>query len=317
MTKSFMALPWFLLVCCFLIVYFPQILIGRENQVFEQKMISSGDNFSSINLNSKHYEAICIALHQGIVLRKLEEQIGIDGRTLQEQIDELWKEGLLVKIDGVGFLPSFPVITKSDAKQHFNLLPEVVNKTVDKIKALLPEVKNKCSSIKSLSELPFESYSLFVLSNVLLDNFQIRNVEKLVLKSERPCRGGKNYYFSIQEKGPTESEAFGIYGNDRNGPNFLNVSVSEITHIFPNLATEANPKESFIHCLEKHKSKDWALEGSQNEWLEKVGIISSGSFSIPILRMQDVQELQNLASIFSGCLADILNDHKLFCKLPI
>lgn len=44
-----------------------------------------------------------------------------------------------------------------------------------------------------------------------MDFGQINNVEKNYLKSERPLRNNKRYYYSIQEK--TNEEAFGIYRN--------------------------------------------------------------------------------------------------------
>jgi hypothetical protein len=52
------------------------------------------------------------------------------------------------------------------------------------------------------------------LSNVLLDNWQIENVETEFLKAERPLRDGRRYYYAIFEKPASQrSEAFGIYGN--------------------------------------------------------------------------------------------------------
>lgn len=46
-----------------------------------------------------------------------------------------------------------------------------------------------------------------------MDFGQINNVEKRYLKSERPLRNNKRYYYSIQEKEKTNEEAFGIFGN--------------------------------------------------------------------------------------------------------
>jgi hypothetical protein len=56
--------------------------------------------------------------------------------------------------------------------------------------------------------------SFLVLSDVLLDNWQLMEMETTYLKKEnRPERHGKFYYASIMEHVNTDYEPFGIYGN--------------------------------------------------------------------------------------------------------
>ena len=54
----------------------------------------------------------------------------------------------------------------------------------------------------------------FILSDVLLYNWQINQVEEEYLKkNERPERHGKHYYYSIMENIKYPKGNFGIYGN--------------------------------------------------------------------------------------------------------
>ncbi len=60
----------------------------------------------------------------------------------------------------------------------------------------------------------YSEMSFFLLSDVLLDNWQINNVENDFLNKERTLRHGKRYYIQFAEKDTTyNKEVFGIYGN--------------------------------------------------------------------------------------------------------
>jgi hypothetical protein len=77
----------------------------------------------------------------------------------------------------------------------------------------IPSIKKKFETA-GLSDLNYDSLSFFILSDVLLDNWQIMEVEADYLKKEnRPMRHGKFYYASIMENADLSREPFGIYGN--------------------------------------------------------------------------------------------------------
>ena len=293
--------------------------------MFEQKIISTGNNYPAINFNDKQYEAICIYPQNR---KPLKELAAIEGVALEEiytQINELLHEGLVDQIAKDIYLPNFPVIAVSDANKYFKVQDSVVSQTISKIEKLLSQVKDKCMEIRGLSMFPFESISLLILSNVLLDNFQIRNVEKMVLQADRPSRSGKNYYFSLQEKGDNQSEAFGIYGNmyleygsrlfaiygnNRNKPNFLNISDEKLKQLFPLQTKSEIPKETLLIWLEDAAKSESNLEPAQLECLASLGLLNTGLLDVPILTMQDVNKLYDIAAIFTTELVTILNNHK-------
>lgn len=83
----------------------------------------------------------------------------------------------------------------------------------DSIISLLPSLKEKYYTTHLSKTIPFDSISFFLLSNVLLDNWQIENVERPYIKTERPFRHGKNYYYAFLESSNDSTDPFGIYGN--------------------------------------------------------------------------------------------------------
>jgi len=78
----------------------------------------------------------------------------------------------------------------------------------------LPKIKSEFEKTDIAKTQNFKTWSFLILSNVLLDSWQIDNVEKYFLKQEtRPLRNGKNYYYEIAENTNDKIESFGIYGN--------------------------------------------------------------------------------------------------------
>ena len=75
--------------------------------------------------------------------------------------------------------------------------------------------------------LSFEELSFLILSDVLLDNWQIMKMESAFLKQEnRPERHGKFYYASVFETSEQGYEPFRIYGNQSgkiNDSTWLNI----------------------------------------------------------------------------------------------
>jgi hypothetical protein len=112
------------------------------------------------------------------------------------------------------------------------------------------------------------------LSNVLLDNWQINNVENEFLKKERTLRHGKNYYWSLMQNLKPERESFGIYGNAS----------------FNDISTYGNNRYNFKNDQER----DEAMKGPT------------------IFKMADNSVFQNLALSFKPVLLQILNNNRSY-----
>ena len=73
----------------------------------------------------------------------------------------------------------------------------MIEETVALIEGNLEEIRRLYFDSPGLSRTPLEQASLLVLSNVMLDNWQINAVEDRFLRAERPLRNGKRYYLSL------------------------------------------------------------------------------------------------------------------------
>ena len=122
----------------------------------------------------------------------------------------------------------------------------------------------------------FEKWSFLILSNVLLDSWQIDNVEKYYLnKEKRPNRHGKNYYYSIMENTDKNRETFGIYGNQYEeingkaisiyGNNRLNISLKESKNEISKLDNEI-----FIKIANDFKPKLIDILNSEDDYIRKI-----------------------------------------------
>lgn len=106
------------------------------------------------------------------------------------------------------------VITQETGKQLYALSEKAAQEIADSIKQVIPLLTKEYAQLGFSGKYSFDTMSFFLLSNVLLDNWQINNVEKDFLNQPRTPRHGKNYFYQVAELNPNDSiEVFGIYGN--------------------------------------------------------------------------------------------------------
>lgn len=126
---------------------------------------------------------------------------------------ELLAEGLLSQVvDGTTY-NNVMVIDDLSSKELFRLAERHSDSIQNIIKHHRKTIQEQAHTIASLSEEPFSNHSFLILSNVLLDNWQIQSVEELYLKCDRPPRGNKRFYISLMENSLDGTDPFGIYGN--------------------------------------------------------------------------------------------------------
>ncbi len=151
----------------------------------------------------------------------------------------------------------------------------------------MPKIKEETNKIKILNKFDFNRLSLLILSNVILDNWQIENVEKEFLNVRRTERHGKNYYASFQEKlRNQQKEAFCIYGNQfEDTLNFSMCRYGNLRYTKDVIEQNRNLKMSF--------SK------------------SPKDFIFPIIDPLSYSKLQKIADDFKPILLSILNKNKI------
>ena len=182
------------------------------NRKFERSIISRGDNIPDFNIKKDKKDLFLVALHNDISIKDFQEKVYFSNDKIDSIISLLESKNWLHEIDGK-FKPTVFIATKEDGEKLYKYAEPISKKIALKIKEQLSDVKDKFKETEISNKQTFEDWSFLILSNVLLDAWQIFNVESQFLgKSVRPIRHEKNYYASIKEV-TTDREGFGIYGN--------------------------------------------------------------------------------------------------------
>jgi len=183
-----------------------------SNRKFEHKFISRGDNFPDFKISKENRRLFLVALHNNIPIKEFQTKTKINDEELNSMIQLLKSKKWIHKINGK-YKPTVFVATREDGERLYKYSEPIARLIALKIKELLPNIKEKFNHTEISLTHNFEEWSFQILSNVLLDNWQIFHVENQFLgKYARPVRHGKNYYASITEL-TTDRESFGIYGN--------------------------------------------------------------------------------------------------------
>lgn len=188
-------------------------IINIKKASFEKKQISRGDNSPNSIVYEADVDVLLVSMYYSESIEEIKEALGWDDDKMQETMDILLKEGMLSEDNGL-YNPSIFVLPLKEGialKKESRIIAKEIS---DSIIAGLDKFKAFHHQMDVSEQYSFNSLSFFYLSNILLDMGQIANVESLFLKTERPQRNGKNYYFSIMEKDTSKKEeSFGIYGN--------------------------------------------------------------------------------------------------------
>lgn len=173
----------------------------------------SGFQGPKIDIKKDSLAQFLTALHYNIPLSEIEKALKWSSETTEKNINALIENKLLTK-KGDYYQPTLGVLTL----ERGNLLEEkaqkVANEIADSISKRLAEIKKIHNETNISKHHNFSELSLFYLSNVILDNFQIQRMEEEFLNQKRPLRNGNRYYLAIVEDEPAnKTEPFGIYGN--------------------------------------------------------------------------------------------------------
>ena len=179
---------------------------------FGMPIISRGDNIPDFEPTKDGMHLLLVALHKDIPVADFQAKMGFDREKMDGILRFLESKNYLHRVDG-RLEPSIFIADADDGRRLFERAQPIAAEIVAAIKASLPSVKNEFSQTDMAKGRPFDDWAFFILSDVLLDNWQINTVESEFLKaSTRPLRHGKNYYAALLEKN-LKNEPFGIYGN--------------------------------------------------------------------------------------------------------
>jgi hypothetical protein len=298
---------------------------------YDWAMISSDDNRPRLAIDDT-YNLILAKLHLGSSPAEFAGQLQLSPADLQHRLDALVAEGLAVR-DGSGrYRPAVPVITARDVRTSLRVDPAIVRTTADAIARELPRLKRDYAALPGFGNVPFGRASLLILSDVLLDNWQIDRVESNFIHAARPQRAGGRYYFSVRERRKGDPvEAFGVYGN--HGQSFGNIGVNlygnERYSGPPNLVTISGPalidSFGFAPGTGQNAARSELAQDLVQLWrdatiqmpsqriagLRSLGLLDGrGRTAIPVLSQTDQSGLDHMAADFAPELLGILGKYR-------
>jgi hypothetical protein len=295
--------------------------------VYEAKMISSGRNFPSVDINQDGFIPLCVALHKRLPLDTIREQQGWTEGDLAWRIERLKRAGLVSQSPSGRLTPSFMVIGLDDAKQYLPVSADLVTRTSSLISKQLPKIIRMMNEISELRAKVHHTAMFFVLSDVLLDNWQINNVEHSVLGSARPLRDGNRFYLALFEKSVDEqTEAFGIYGNGGavragiqvnaygnqryGGHTLISASNADLARWFPDLPSQDIERALLSRLIEIGRNGSLsAAKKDLKEGLNQFGLVDRDELNLLIFSEQSLDHLASIASIITPDLEALLRGH--------
>jgi hypothetical protein len=215
----------------------------------------SGYQGPKIDIKKDSLAQFLTALHYRIPLSDIESALKWGSETREKHIDALIENKLLTK-KGDYYQPTLGIFTLERGKRLEEEAQKVANEIADSISNWLPEIKEIHNEMNISQHYDFRELSLFYLSNVILDNFQIRRVEEEFLNQDRPLRNGSRYYLAIVEDEPSnKTEPFGIYGNRGLLWNdSIGISVYGNKRMKSNVGWD-NYKDKDIHVFDEHDTQ--------------------------------------------------------------
>lgn len=231
---------------------------------YQHKLISSGDNFPDFRVRKARQDVLLVALHMGMPLEEFQSKMGFS-KVKADSIIKALETSSWVHKTGGRYKPTVFIATREDGRELYEYAAPISEDIARTIEEKLPLIEQKFQQTRISKEHSMERWAFMILSNVLLDNWQINNVEDQFLgTAARPLRHGKNYYAAILEA-EQGRESFGIYGNQFGevciyGNNRVNADLSSTDNyvsgadneIFRDMASVFLP--DLLQILKKHEN---------------------------------------------------------------
>jgi len=293
---------------------------------YEEKMISSGSNRPVLRLWEDQLREILILLHHQTSVSDVQSQFGWSDGELEKRLALLIENDFIERHSSGRYTPTSMVITLEDAKAIQKTARAVAEPAAAVIKGRIPNVRAAYEQLEPFRRIPFEEASLLILSDVLLDNWQINNVEAQLLQKERTPRHGVNYYHSLQEKSYDGVESFGIYGNQMwsheswmigiygnkrtASKHLLSLNDQDRKGLF-NVPIGPESKGRLLELLVEHaNTPEDEIPADLRSGLHQLGLLENGELRFPILKRSDYDDLRGLADSVTPDLVEVLVGQK-------
>lgn len=217
---------------------------------YDHGIISKGDNLPNFDRRKDSIDLFIVSIHENVDPADFQERVHWSDQETREKIEFLINRGWLIE-DENGLRPSVFIASDDQGKELISEGQSLARKIAGSIEEELAAIQAKFKAANLPGDHSFESMSFLILSNVLLDNWQIMEMEAIYLKKEnRPERHGKFYYASIRENVNTGREAFGIYGNQYgkvNDSTYLSIYGNNRDVVNVKLRSDQNFRDSILN----------------------------------------------------------------------
>lgn len=250
---------------------------------YEHSQISKGDNFPDFNPKQDSIDLLLVAIHEKVDIKEFQKAAGWTDDKLKEKIKFLRLKNWLSSDEILK--PTVFITSVRQSDELYGYARPLSEKIANSIEQSIPDIKQKFLETDLSVKYDFESWSFLILSDVLLDSWQINKVEQeYLLQNDRPERHGKHYYYSIRENNLYPKESCGIYGNQFRS---FNDSMSmDIYGNNRNFANERLLKDSlFLDSLMKE---------------------------MPVLSQKDMSVMEQIANDYTSKLINILNENTAY-----
>lgn len=180
----------------------------------------------------------------------------------------------------------------------------VVNSITELIATNLDTIKAEYYKINAFKDYPFQTASLFILSGVLLNDWQLalmkdRTEHKDSISFTDFSRDSSIYKNRIENIG---KYYFGLYGRYTEQTCFITIDKNQLGNIFQISVSESlvREKENLLDDLMRYsKDENFFLPENKIAGFNELGLMQREIVSIPILTKKDYNSLYNVSSIIT------------------
>lgn len=291
-----------------------------QSIAWEHKMISAGPNRPNFRVQTPVNTEILTSSHLG--------RMPPTSADAQAALALLREKAFIQDIDGV-VRPTVLVAALEDGVRYFSVRGRVAQAAADLITRNMPRVREAVAPIANFARLPWGRSSFFLLSDVLLDSWQIDAMERDFVGAQRPPRSGGNYYYAVLARAEaSDRESFGIYGNQfasdghtaigvygnrrLSALTLANMNVDDLRARFGADGDDAMAMRLLLaQKLIAAEREHAPVSPEEHAGLQALDLMDADrTVAIPILTSDDSDALSAVAELIAPDLANVLNDER-------
>lgn len=304
----------------------PSDMLSTESkfEIYPQEVKSS-----ILNLNQKNLREIILLLHNRIETEEIVDHFKMKKDDYDLIINTLYGQGLLKKSTDGKVIPACMVVNSENEKEIKKYTGEFGSKIAEIIIDRYKKIRDSNKLLPEFAKDSFDDEALFVLYNVLLDKWQIKNIEEKFLRAEPPLRSGERYYLLIHQKSDEVLEnqftllgnwyvdykdyCFCTFGDVWNKDNFADISRDKLISDFGMSKSEDDTtfKKHLIDNLVN--SIKGSLHSAPLDYFDsftKYGIVKNNRLKLARITKDENKALFEMAEIITTDLTNYLDNQR-------